>query len=114
MPHSAAVALAPPAKLTLYQLALASLYDDIKRYDDSEKTLLAARQRDPDNPAVLNHLGYFYAERGRNLDQAVGLIQKALHAEPINGAYLDSLGWAYYEQGKNQEAVRPARPRRRL
>jgi len=100
-----AIALAPPSKRASYDLALASLYDDVKRHDDSEKILLAAYQREPNNPAVLNHLGYFYAERNRNLDQAVDLIKKALHHEPLNGAYLDSLGWAYYQQGKNQEAL---------
>ena len=100
-----AIALAQPTKLASYQLALASLYDDVKRHDDSEKLLLAAHQREPQNPAVLNHLGYFYAERNRNLDQAIDLIKKALHYEPANGAYLDSLGWAYYQQGKNQEAL---------
>ena len=100
-----AVALAPPAKRTEYQLGLASLYDDLKRHDESQKILLEAHQREPNNPMVLNHLGYFYAERGRNLDQAVELVKKALHYDPLNGAYLDSLGWAYYQQGKNQQAA---------
>jgi tetratricopeptide (TPR) repeat protein len=38
------------------------------------------------------------------MDEAVGLIQKALVADPDNGSYLDSLGWAYFKQGKITEA----------
>ncbi len=67
---------------------------------------METHKAEPDNPAVLNHLGYFYAERGKNLDQAASLVQKALDAEPLNGAYLDSLGWVYYQQGKAEEALK--------
>ncbi len=100
-----AIALAPATKRADYRLALASILDDLKRHDDSEKVLLETHKAEPNNPAVLNHLGYFWAERGKNLDQAVELVKKALHYEPLNGAYIDSLGWAYYKQGKHQEAL---------
>ena len=101
-----AIALAPSGKRADYRLAHASLLDDLKRYDDGERLLVETHKAEPDNPAVLNHLGYFYAERGKNLDQAVALVQKALLHEPLNGAYLDSLGWAYYQQGKHEEALK--------
>ena len=100
-----AIELAPPGRRTQYRLLLASFYDEMKRYDESEKVLVDAHAAEPENASVLNHLGYFYAERGRNLDQAVELVKKALDYEPINGAYLDSLGWAYYQQGKHKEAL---------
>jgi len=100
-----AVKLAPSAKRTRYQLLLSSIYDDLKRYDDSGRILLEVYKREPENAMVLNHFGYFYAERGRNLDKAVELVKKALHYEPLNGAYIDSLGWAYFKQGKHKEAL---------
>ena len=54
---------------------------------------------DPHNATALNYLGYMLADRGLRLDEAIGLIKKAVALDPQNGAYLDSLGWAYYKQG---------------
>jgi tetratricopeptide (TPR) repeat protein len=48
----------------------------------------------------LNYLGYMMADRGEKLDEAFGMIKKAVDLEPANGAYLDSLGWAYFRLGK--------------
>ncbi|MEO1368758.1 MAG: tetratricopeptide repeat protein, partial [Acidobacteriota bacterium] len=50
------------------------------------------------------YLGYTWAERGENLDEALGLIQRAVAADPDNGAYVDSLGWVYYQLGRFHEA----------
>jgi tetratricopeptide (TPR) repeat protein len=99
-----AVDLAPPGKRTDYRLFLASVLEDREQFDKAEAILTKAHQEDPENPAVLNHLGYFYAVHDKKLDQAVQLVQKALHDEPLNGAYLDSLGWAYFKQGKLEKA----------
>ena len=57
------------------------------------------------SPAILNTVGFIYADKGLHLDGAVALIQKALEAEPANPAYLDSLGWAYYRQSRYDEAA---------
>jgi len=101
-----AIAIAPSGQRTEMRLALAAYYDDMGLYDQSEAVLLQAHKEAPNDPTVLNHLGYFYAERGKNLDQAVELVKKALRYEPLNGAYIDSLGWAYYKQGKHDEALK--------
>jgi len=101
-----AVALAPPEKRTEYRLLQASLHDDLGEYGQSEKILVQTLQDDPNEPTVLNHLGYFYAERNKKLDEATRLIQRALEHEPLSGAYLDSLGWVYYQQGKHEDAVK--------
>jgi Flp pilus assembly protein TadD len=61
---------------------------------------------DPKHAEAYNYVGYMYAERGQNLDEAVSLINKALALEPDNGYFIDSLGWAYYQQGRYGEAVR--------
>lgn len=53
---------------------------------------------------ALNSLGYLYAEAGENLDEAEGMIKKALEEDPNNGAYLDSLGWVYYKKAEYRKA----------
>jgi tetratricopeptide (TPR) repeat protein len=62
------------------------------------------RREFPDDPEVANSLGYFLAEKGKDLDLAEGLIREALAVHPGNGAYLDSLGWVLYRNGRLEEA----------
>jgi tetratricopeptide (TPR) repeat protein len=59
---------------------------------------------DPEYHAALNYLGYMFAERGENLEEAQKLIEKAVALEPDNGAYVDSLGWVYYRLGRYEQA----------
>ena len=59
---------------------------------------------DPQNATALNYLGYMLADRGVKLDEALGMIKKAVDLDPANGAYLDSLGWAYFKLGKYESA----------
>lgn len=66
-------------------------------------------ERDPDNAAALNALGYTLADEDRNLDEAEDLIARALHIDPGNPAYLDSLGWLKYRQGDVQAALETLR-----
>ena len=61
-------------------------------------------RREPDNPTALNFLGYLWADHGRNLEQAMELITRALAQKPDDGAFLDSLGWVYYRLGRLSEA----------
>ncbi|MDD4294387.1 MAG: tetratricopeptide repeat protein [Candidatus Omnitrophica bacterium] len=65
-----------------------------KAVDVWEKALL----KFPDAPNILNGLGYTYIERGKDLDRAKKMIDKALEGEPDNAAYIDSLGWFYYQK----------------
>jgi tetratricopeptide (TPR) repeat protein len=50
-------------------------------------------------------LGYFWAEKNENLDQAEVLIRQALEEDPNNGSYLDSLGWVHFRRGQFAEAL---------
>lgn len=59
----------------------------------------------PDQPQVLNYLGYSYVEMGENLDEALDLIERAVAAQPNSGYIVDSLGWVYYRLGRYDEAV---------
>jgi tetratricopeptide (TPR) repeat protein len=71
-----------------------------KKYNDAEKAFRKALELENDDPAVLNYLGYMFAERGVRLDEAQALVEKAVKADPSNGAYLDSLGWVYFKQNR--------------
>ena len=79
---------------------LGSQYDRAKRYPEAEATFQKILQRDPENAAALNYLGYMLADRGERLDESVKYLQKALQIEPENGSYLDSLGWAYFKSDR--------------
>jgi tetratricopeptide (TPR) repeat protein len=70
----------------------------------AERAVRDVLRREPENPTALNFLGYLWADRGKNLEEAVDLIARALARDPDNGAYLDSLGWAYFRQGRLAEA----------
>jgi tetratricopeptide (TPR) repeat protein len=61
----------------------------------------------PDQPLVLNYLGYSMVEKKENLDEALGMIEKATRAEPDDGYITDSLGWVLYRLGRYQDAVKP-------
>ena len=89
---------------TNYWLGIA--YQEIGNLEQAERYLRTTIALSPEREEAYNALGYFFAERGTNLDEAVGLIQKALKKSPANGAYLDSLGWVYFKQGKLNDALK--------
>lgn len=86
----------------LIQLSL--VQDKLQQPKESEATLRALLERDPDNPVALNNLGYYLTEQGRQLSEALELIQRAVNIDPTNGSYLDSLGWVYFQMGRLSEA----------
>ena len=61
----------------------------------------------PDQPQVLNYLGYSFLDRNENLDEALDMIKRAVAAEPESGYIIDSLAWALYRLGRFDEAVVP-------
>ncbi|HFC97037.1 MAG TPA: tetratricopeptide repeat protein [Thermosulfurimonas dismutans] len=63
-------------------------------------------ERYPDDPLVLNFVGYTYAELGENLEVAERYIRKALKKQPQAGYIVDSLAWVLYKQGRLKEALR--------
>ena len=60
----------------------------------------------PDNAAALNFVGFSWADKKINLDQALDYIQRAIELKPDNGYIRDSLGWVYYRLGKIDQAVK--------
>ena len=61
---------------------------------------------DAKHAEAMNFLGYNYAEKGINLDDALDLIKESLSLKPGNGYITDSLGWVYYKMGKHKKALR--------
>ena len=74
-----------------------ALYEKQNKINEAEKAFRKALELDKDDPAVLNYLGYMFADRGIKLNEALSFTQKAVQSDPTNGAYLDSLGWAYFK-----------------
>jgi tetratricopeptide (TPR) repeat protein len=86
------------------QLMLADVYNDSGRSTDAERTLRQMLASSPNDARVLNYLGYLLADNGRDLDEAIRLVNRALAGDPGRAEYLDSLGWAYYKRGDLGEA----------
>ena len=75
--------------------------------DKAEADMRLALKLSPDQPQVLNYLGYAFVDAGRNLDEALQMIQRAVAARPDDGYIIDSLAWALYRMGRTAEAVEP-------
>jgi len=73
--------------------------------EGAEKDFRAALEINPEQPQVLNYLGYSLVEQGRNLDEALNMIERAVAASPDSGYIVDSLGWVLYRLGRYEEAV---------
>ena len=81
-----------------------SVYEKQKKDKDAEKAFRRALDLQKDDPAVLNYLGFMFADRGVHLEEAERMIQKAVQSDPTNGAYIDSLGWVYFKQNRLDRA----------
>ena len=77
----------------------------LDRWPEAEADLKAALQIEPQDPLILNHLGYTYVDRGINLEEGLNLIRSALTYNPDSGFITDSLGWAYYRLGRYELAT---------
>jgi len=75
------------------------------QWERAEKDFLKALEFEPDQPYVLNYLGYSWVEHGLNLEKALEMIRKAVKLRPNDGYIIDSLGWGYYQLGQYKSAV---------
>lgn len=71
----------------------------------AEAALKKALDLQPDQPSLLNYLGYSYIDRGVNLEQGKAMIEKAVAQRPHDGFFTDSLGWALFKLGQVEQAV---------
>ena len=81
-------------------------YERSKQWPKAEADLKKALELFPDQPHVLNYLGYSWIDQGINLDDGMDMIKRAVQQRPDDGYIVDSLGWAYYRLGNYDEAVK--------
>jgi tetratricopeptide (TPR) repeat protein len=81
-------------------------YERSHQWPKAEADLKEALKLFPDQPHVLNYLGYSWIDQGVHLDDAMNMIKKAVQQRPDDGYIVDSLGWAYYRLGNYPEAVK--------
>lgn len=75
------------------------------QWEKAEADFLKALELNPEQPYVLNYLGYSWVDQGLNLDEALEMIDRAIAMMPRDGYIIDSLGWAYYKLGRVDEAI---------
>jgi len=76
-----------------------------KDWAAAEADFRKALELSPNQPQVLNYMGYSFLEMNTNLDEALSMIERAVAAKPEDGYIVDSLGWALYRMGRYEEAV---------
>ena len=96
--------LTPDDDMILFQLGAS--YERNKDWFRAVYYLKKAIKLNPENAEALNYLGYMFAEKGTNLNEAAILIERALQIQPRNGYFVDSLGWVYYQKGFFDEALK--------
>lgn len=95
----------PSPDVWRYFVSRAAALIELGDWESAETDLKRAVEIAPEEPNALNYLGYSWAERGVNLDEAFRLIEKAVSLRPDSGAIVDSLGWAHYQLGQYEESL---------
>lgn len=105
--YDRAIELAPetaPVRWVLYY-SRGIAHERLDNDAEMEADFRAALALNPEQPQVLNYLGYSMVEQNRNLDEALEMIERAVAASPDSGYIVDSLGWVFYRLGRYEEAV---------
>ena len=105
--RAVALATAQGLKSELWSLLLlrASALEQANRWPEAKEALRQALAIAPEEPLLLNFLGYAKLERGEDMDSAEAMIRKASELAPDDASITDSLGWAQYKRGKIDEAI---------
>jgi tetratricopeptide (TPR) repeat protein len=78
----------------------------LKDWNAAEVDLKKALELSPNEPTLLNFLGYTWVDQNRNIPEALAMLEKAHALKPTDGYIADSVGWAYYKLGRYEEAAR--------
>ncbi len=107
--YDAALALIPKPEARHWVLyySRAICKERQKEWAGAEADFRQALVLQPDQPQVLNYLGYSFLDRNENLDEALAMIERAVAAEPESGYIIDSLAWGLYRLGRFSDAVAP-------
>jgi len=81
-------------------------YERNKQWSKAEADMKKALELYPEQPHVLNYLGYSWIDQGIHLDEGMSMIKRSVEQRPDDGYIVDSLGWAYYRLGNYEEAVK--------
>jgi tetratricopeptide (TPR) repeat protein len=81
-------------------------YERSNQWPSAEADMKKALELFPEQPLVLNYLGYSWVDKGVHLDEGMDMIRKAVEQRPDDGYIVDSLGWAYFRNGNYDEAVK--------
>lgn len=81
-------------------------YERSKQWPLAEADFKKALELSPDQPLVLNYLGYSWIDQGINLDEGFKMLRRAVDQRPDDGYVIDSLGWAFYRLGRYDEALK--------
>jgi Flp pilus assembly protein TadD len=81
-------------------------YERSKQWPKAESDLKKALELFPEQPHVLNYLGYSWIDQGIHLDEGLAMIKKAVQQRPDDGYIIDSLGWAYFRLSNYDEAAK--------
>ena len=81
-------------------------YERDKDWPPAEADFKKALELYPDQPLVLNYLGYSWVDKNMNLDQAFKMLRRAVELRPQDGYIVDSLGWGHYKLGQYDLAVK--------
>ena len=105
--RAVAIAQAQNLKPDIWSFLLlrASALEDANRWPDAKRALQQALALQPDQPLLLNFMGYGELERGENVEAAEAMIRKASDLAPDDASITDSLGWAQFKRGKVGEAI---------
>jgi tetratricopeptide (TPR) repeat protein len=81
-------------------------YERSHQWPAAEADMKKALELFPEQPLVLNYLGYSWVDQGVHMDEGMDMIRRAVEQRPDDGYIVDSLGWAYFKTGNYDEAVK--------
>lgn len=83
----------------------ATCYEQMKNWEAAEKDLKTALNLLPNNPVILNYLGYSWVDRNQHLDKAMNMLEKAIQARPGDAHIIDSVAWALLKLDRVEDAL---------
>lgn len=86
--------------------ARAMAEDRAKHWDKAQADVNKALKLSPEQPELLNYLGYSWVDRNEKIPEALTMLEKARKLRPYDGYIVDSVGWAYYRLGRYDDAAR--------
>jgi len=106
--YTRVLAVSPPNEKGLWAVYYfrGIAYERAKIWDKAEPDFKKALDLYPEQPLVLNYLGYSWVDQGVHLDEAFKMLRRAVELQPEDGYIVDSLGWAHYRLGHYDDAVK--------